>query len=82
VNLVVGRWVTWVTSIALGFGTVTPVTFGTAARVTSAAAPKTAERLGFGVLATLVTLVTADSVGAPAHAARRLAGIVTRHTTD
>ena len=69
-------------SIALGFGTVTPVTFGTAARVTSAAAPKAAEKLGFGVSVTLVTLVTADSVGAPAHAAKRLAGIVPPRTAD
>jgi hypothetical protein len=61
-NLVVGHWVTWVTSIALGLGAVTPVTFSSAPRVTSAAASKAAEEPGFGVSVTLVTLVTADSV--------------------
>jgi hypothetical protein len=61
-NLVVKRWVTWVTPIALGLGAVTPVIFGSEASVTSAAASKTVEMLGFGVSVTLLTLVTADFV--------------------
>src|SRR5271165_5438431 len=72
-------WVTWVTSVALGRGAVTPVTFGSVARVTSAAASKAAETLGF---APSVTLVTLFAVGEPAHAAKRLAGIVGLHIAD
>src|ERR1700730_18309093 len=46
------------------------------------AASKAAETLGFGVSVTLVTLVTADSVRAPTHAEKRLAGIVPPRTAD
>jgi hypothetical protein len=76
VNPGVALWVTWVTFVALGRGAVTPVTLGSMARVTSASASKATETLGFALSVTLVTPVTLSAVGAPAHAAKRLADIV------
>src|SRR5437763_10150496 len=58
------------------------VPFGSAARVTSAAASKAAGMLGFGVSVTVVTPVTPDSILVPAHSENRLAGIVPLHVAN